>query len=222
MAQRAQLVIEISGTPASVQAALPQLVLAGPTSTLVINGETSGDPNWDEDQVRLALLAAIEVLAALPGPVIVSGGTDAGIFRLLGEVIEGTGFPGPVIGVAPRGKIYREHGTPLEPHHSHVLLVDGDAWGDEIPTMITLSRMLAARGPVVALIGGGGDHTRAEVAAHQQAGTPVILLRGTGRMTNQLATYAQPGGTHILDVHDHDRLRSALVTILNPTRAGSR
>jgi hypothetical protein len=44
-----------------------------------------------------------------------------------------------VIGVAPRGKI--ENGTALEPHHSYVLLVDGEAWGEEISTMITLSRI---------------------------------------------------------------------------------
>jgi hypothetical protein len=216
MAQPAPLLMDISGTHESVQAALTQLVPAGPATTLVVNGETSADPDWDEDQVRRALRAAIEVLMGRPGPVIVSGGTDAGIFRLLGGVIASTEFPGPVIGMAPRRKIYREHGTPLEPHHSHVLLVDGDAWGDEIPTMIMLSRMLAARGPIVAVIGGGGDHTRIEFAAHQQAGTPIILLRGTGRVTNELAAHAQPGRTHALDVNDNELLTAALLKLLSP------
>jgi hypothetical protein len=221
MVQQSPSLIEISGTPASVRAVLPRLVPAGSATTLVINGETSADPNWDDDQVRQALHAAIEVLATLPGPIIVSGGTNAGIFRLLGEVVARTEFFGPVIGVAPRGKIYRQHGTPLEPHHSHVLLVDGEAWGEELPAMITLSHTLAARGPIVTLIGGGGDHTRVEIAAHHQAGTPVILLRGTGRVTDEVAVHAQPGGSHVLDVHDHDRLRSVLMAILNPRQAAS-
>jgi hypothetical protein len=213
--------IEISGSPESVLAVLPRLVPASPTTTLVINGETSTVPDWDEDQVRQALRTAIEVLVGQPGPVVVSGGTDAGIFRLLGEAVASTAFPGPVIGIVPRGKIYRKHGTPLEPHHSHILLIDGEAWGEEIPAMITLTRLLAACGAIVAVIGGGGDHTRVEVAAHQQVGTPLIMLRGTGRVTNELATQAQPGRTQVLDVRDYERLRSALVAILNPTETAS-
>jgi hypothetical protein len=215
MAQQAPLLIEISGTRASVRAVLPQLVPAGPATTLVINGETSADPDWDEDQVRHALRAAIELLASRPGPVILSGGTDAGIFRLLGEVVSTMEFSGPVIGVAPRGKIYREHGTPIEPHHSVVLLVDVEAWGEETSTLITLSRLLAARGPIVAVIAGGGDHTRVEVAAHQQAGTPVILLRGTGRLADELVATAQPGRPRALDVHDHEQIKSQLAAIFN-------
>jgi SLOG in TRPM, prokaryote len=87
--------------------------------------------------------------------------------------------------------------------------------------MITLTRMLAARGPTVTVIGGGGDHTRVEVAAHHKAGTPVILQRGTRRVTDELATNAQSGRTHVLDVHDHDRLRSGLMAILNLCQVAS-
>ncbi len=81
---------------------------------------------------------------------IISGGTQAGLFSLLGDVVAELRFAGPVIGVVPAGKINRPNGTPLERHHSHVLLVDGATWGDETPTMLALCRELDRRGPVVA------------------------------------------------------------------------
>jgi hypothetical protein len=68
-------------------------------------------------------------LTTLPGEVIVSGGTQAGLFALLGDVVAETEFDGPVIGVAPAGRIDGGHHTPLEPHHMHVLVVDVPSWG---------------------------------------------------------------------------------------------
>jgi hypothetical protein len=70
------------------------------------------------------LRAAVDELNRLPGTIIVSGGTQAGLFALLGEVIAETGFDGPIIGVVPSGRVQSGRKTSLEPHHNHVLVVD--------------------------------------------------------------------------------------------------
>jgi hypothetical protein len=55
--------------------------------------------------------------------------------------------------------------------------------------------------------------------AHQQAGTPVILLRGTGRVRDELATAAHWSRIHALDVNDQELLRSVLFATPNPPYA---
>jgi hypothetical protein len=156
----------------------------------------------------------------LPGPVIISGGTQAGLFALLGEVIAETGFGGQVIAVAPAGRIDGGHHTPLERHHSHALLVDAPSWGDEIPALLRLVQLLSRRGPVVALIAGGGTHTVTEVRGHLGAGTPVIALRGTGRATDDLARAPRHSNKLIVaDVTDVDAVAAAVRNELRPRPA---
>lgn len=177
MTEPAPLRIVVSPDPKAVDAAIAQLALADRTTTLVVNGGTVDEPGWPTADVTAALRAAVVELADLPGPVIVSGGTQAGLFALLGEVIADTGFDGPVIAVAPAGRIDGGHHTPLEPHHSHALLVDAPSWGDETHVLLRLIRLLSRRGPVVALIAGGGKQTLTEVRGHLAAGIPSSLFR---------------------------------------------
>jgi SLOG in TRPM, prokaryote len=187
MTEPAPLRIDVAPYPDAVEAAIAQLPLADRIRTLVVNGGTASEPSWPTTDVKAALRAAVVELATLPGPVIISGGTQAGLFALLGQVVAETAFNGPVIGVAPAGRIDGGNQTPLEPHHTHALVVDAPTWGDEIPVLMALVQLLGRRGPVVALIAGGGKQTLAEVKGHLAAKTPVIALRGTGRATDDLA-----------------------------------
>ncbi len=106
-------------------AALAELDLPARTTTLVINGETSDESGFPSAKVRAALAVVISELSGRPGPVIISGGTDAGVFALLGEVVGDLDFAGSVIGVVPAGKIDKLGGTPLEPHHTDIVMVAG-------------------------------------------------------------------------------------------------
>jgi hypothetical protein len=203
--------IDVAPYPDAVQAAVAQLPLASRTRTLVVNGGTVDDPGWPTGAVRAALRAAVIELARLSGPVIVSGGTRAGLLALLGEVVAEIAFDGPVIGVAPAGQIDLGHHTPLEPHHSHVLVADVSCWGDEVPVLMMLLGLLRRRGPVVTLIAGGGKQTLTEVQSQIATEIPVIALRGTGRVTDDLA--ASPGGRDrliVVDVADPDAVVAAI------------
>jgi hypothetical protein len=84
--------------------------------------------------------------------------------------------------------------VPLEPHHTHFVLVDGDAWGDETPALLALAGALARLAPSVAVICGGGAVTRTEVAGHQRAGRPIVAVAGSGRVADELpASGVAPG-----------------------------
>ena len=101
-------------------------------------------------------------------------------------------FAGQVIGVVPAGKIDSPDGTALEPHHTDIVMVPGDEWGDETSTMLALCRELDQRGPVVVLIAGGGDQTMIEIEGHLADRRPVVVLPGSGRAADQVAARPAP------------------------------
>jgi hypothetical protein len=178
--------------PADVVRALD---VPAPRGVLVLNGGTAGFS--PELEARLGpLLEGVARVAREEGLTTITGATDAGVFALFGTGLDDRA-PGVRIGVAPaelvtwpgRGSA-TEDAAPLEPHHSHFVLVDGHEWGDELPTMMRLAAVLAAQAPSVALIAGGGDVTKRELAAHTQAGRDVIVLGGSGGLADDVAAAA--------------------------------
>ena len=166
---------------------------------MVVIGSTAALPPEVARRIRSLLDQAIAPLAAGGGLTVVTGATDAGIFAVLGEAMAGSGAA--LVGVAP---VYLvtwpdrvDEGddpfslTPLEPHHSHFVLVEGDTWGDETAALVALATALETRGPVVAVLFGGGSIARREVVAHVHAGVQVVVIGGSGRLANALAEAAE-------------------------------
>ena len=169
------------------------LDLPPPRATVVLNGTAAHlEPPLAG---RLADVLGAEGLAGTveaEGLTVVTGGTDAGIFGVLGRALDVPSAP--LIGVAPRRLVTWPAGPPepgrepLEPHHSHFVLVDdGDAWGYETPVLLALARALGARAPSVAVICGGGPVTRQETEGHLRDRRPVVVLAGSGRFADDLA-----------------------------------
>ena len=90
-------------------------------------------------------------------------------------------------------------------------MVPGDEWGDETPTMLALCRELDRRGPVVALIAGGGEQTMIEIEGHLADGRSVVVLAGTGRAADQLAAGPPGEGQTVTAVDDHQAVRDARI-----------
>jgi hypothetical protein len=118
MTEHSPVRIDVAADTQGVDRAVARLPLADRTTTLVVNGGTVNEPGWPTDDVAAALRAAVVELSMLPGPVIISGGTQAGLFAVLGQVIDETGFDGPVIAVAPPWADRRRpsHGARAPPH----------------------------------------------------------------------------------------------------------
>ncbi len=161
---------------------LAALRLPAPRATVILNGGTAEvDRRWAPALEALAGAAMRERLTVL------TGGTDAGIFSLFGAAL--TQPSAPLIGVAPCDR----DGVPLEPHHTHVVLVQGDAWGDETPALLALAEALGRLAPTVAVICGGGPVTRREVAGHVRAGRPVIAVAGSGGVADEMESAVDAG-----------------------------
>jgi hypothetical protein len=156
---------------------------------------------------------AVARAAAEAGAVVVDGGTQAGVMALMGEGVASRGFQSSLLGVAPAGLVAYPGGpatgAPLEPNHSHFVLVDGSQWGSETRTMYQLVAALAAQGgaeplvkeparnsvPTVVLLVGGGAIARNEVVEAVRQQRLVVVVEGSGGVADELATAWQARDT---------------------------
>jgi SLOG in TRPM, prokaryote len=207
------------------------LGLSRPRGLIVLNGGTADfSPDVDAALRRtlgdgLARIAIEEVLT------VVTGGTDAGIFALFGEALDDD-RTAPCVGVVPAGLVTwpgretssgrgpsDEQPVPLESHHSHFLLVEGDEWGVETDAMLALTEALSGGCPSLAVLAGGGAGARREVLAHLRAGREVIVLDGTGRLAERLAEATAGRGEPAEETAE--MVASGLITIIGPAEPPS-
>jgi SLOG in TRPM, prokaryote/SMODS and SLOG-associating 2TM effector domain 1/Protein of unknown function (DUF4231) len=131
--------------------------------------------------------------ATATAAVIIDGGTQSGVMALIGEGVAGRGYQSPLVGVAPAALVAWPDGpttgVPLEPHHSHFVLVEGNAWGNETATMYELTRVLTATAPGVAIIAGGGAVTRDEALRAVRHNLPLIIIEGSGGVADEIADW---------------------------------
>jgi hypothetical protein len=123
--------------------------------------------------------------------VVVDGGTDAGVMRVMGMATHETGLEVPLIGVAAAGTVLvpgrpaAADAADLEPHHTAFLLVPGDAWGDESPWLGAVASAIG--GPSATLLVNGGDIAYEDAQHSVDAGRHVVVAAGTGRTADALA-----------------------------------
>ena len=193
---RAQMVQARARTPvASMTAALG---IAGPRPVLLVIGGAAGLPKNAEASLRALVDAGVVPAVETVGPVIVDGGTDAGIMAIVGGAIAAAHVQVTVLGVAPGGRVTWQGdtrpgisgATDLEPHHSHFILADSDSWGGETPLLFEVVEAIADPARTVALIAGGGPGTVREVVSAVRRGIPVIALAGSGGVAEDLAAAA--------------------------------
>jgi hypothetical protein len=209
----------------SGEEAVSALGLSAPRGLIVLNGGTADLSPELQTNLRRTLASGLAPAAIEEGLTVVTGGTDAGIFALFGEALAGE-RTAPCVGVVPAGRVTwagrewpggrpptGEKPVPLEPHHSHFLLVEGDEWGVETDAMLALSAALSAQAPSLAVLAGGGTGARREVVAHLRAKREVIVLGGTGRFAERLA--AAIAGAGETSPETKEMVASGLLTILD-------
>jgi len=161
--------------------------------TLVIIGGASKLTSRDADKLRplaLELWRVVEDLAAT----VVDGGTDTGLMRLIGQARLETQSKRPLVGVAVGGLVTWPGGPasagrfPLEPNHSHFVLVPGSEWGDEGPWLAGVSSILARDLKSLTVLINGGDLSWQDATYSVDAGRPVLVIAGTGRAADDLSS----------------------------------
>jgi hypothetical protein len=172
----------------SSQQIIESLELPKPRALVVLNGGTVELKGLLQMRLRQLLQDGLACIAQEEGITLVTGGTNAGIFALLGEGLAKWGRSAPCIGVAVadlvRWPIDPAGGESLEPHHSHFVLIPGENWGDETMTMYDLVASLSHICPSLAIFAGGGEITKREMEVNVEQEREMILLAGSGRTTD--------------------------------------
>jgi SLOG in TRPM, prokaryote len=218
--------------PGDVPTALKALDIAVRRPVLVLVGGAGG---MSPEQMTALTGAISQVIPALGDwrAAVVDGGTDAGVMRVIGQARATAGASFPLVGVAAEGTVIlpgrrpAPHAAPLDSHHTQVILVPGNAWGDESPWLSLVAAAIAAGQPSLTLVVNGGEITYDDIEHSLQEGRPVIVLAGTGRTADSIAAAASgqdedpravraaaSPGTRIVPLGDPAALRSAIGSVL--------
>jgi hypothetical protein len=193
---------------------LRQLEISAPRALVILNGGTAELAPTLQVKLAGALADGLARTVATEGLTVVTGGTDAGIFHLFGAGLARWGRRAPCLGVAVAGLVsYPGHPggeAPLEPHHSHFVLVRGTSWGAETKTLYALAAALSQDCPAVAVFAGGGEIATHEMQMNVVQGRPMILLAGSGRATD--AVLAARAGREAKDGRIAEIARSGVIT----------
>jgi hypothetical protein len=132
--------------------------------------------------------------ARTTGATIVDGGTAAGVMSIVGEAVaERVGDRAVLLGVVPADLVSMPDApaaerVPLEPNHSHFVLVSGSEWGAETEPLLRLADTLAAGSPVVAVLVGGGDISKIEALGAVRRRWSLLVAERTGGVADLIAT----------------------------------
>jgi SLOG in TRPM, prokaryote len=185
---------------ASAKTILDALEIASPRAVILLFGGTAGLE--DSRKAHLATLFAdgVTLVAAESGALIIDPGTQSGVMAMIGEALATRPGTCQLLGVAPEGKIARPEisgasavsdGAPLEPNHSHFVLVESNEWGGETTTMLELARAFNA--PIVAILVNGGAIATDEALQSVRNGWPLLVIEGSGRFADELSAAIRDG-----------------------------
>ncbi len=193
---RAQAVF--ASDDATAETLLGALGVTKPKALITIVGGAQGvDQLSEAERSHLLQLfsrgvarAAIELGAA-----ILDGGTHAGVMAMIGQGVADRGRKTQLIGVAPRGKVTFPggpadgsipDGAPLDPNHSHFVLVNANEWGGEITTMFAVGKELSREIADLAILVNGGETAKAEILKAVRQRWAILILEGSGRLADEI------------------------------------
>lgn len=181
---------------AELPEALEQLGLSNSRPVLVIVGGASQISEADFLRIQSLFVEVLAPIAQSLGAYVVDGGTDAGVMRLMGDARSQIDGHFPLIGVAPTAKVIlpnqtivlADDATPLEPHHTHFVLIPGSKWGDESPWIVKVATLLANGLPSITVLINGGEISFIDALNSVIAGRLVIVIAGSGRTADKIAS----------------------------------
>jgi len=190
---RALAVIPPIGSPATFL--VRALGIPQPRSLIMIVG---GAARMDErDHANLARLFSDSIahIAATRHALVIDGGTQSGVMELMGQGIAQQPQRPPLLGISPIENIIypgktlpkaTAELTPLDPNHSHFVLVDANEWGGETETMYEMAEVYSQSCPSVAILVNGGAIAKNEVLYNVRQNRPIIVIEGSGRLADEI------------------------------------
>lgn len=181
----------------SVSAALSSLRIPYGRPLVLLNGSTSVGLTAMYEQATPLLQEGLARWLVARSAIAITGGTDAGIFAVLGRGLQRYGRPAACIGVTVEALVRHAGCNPeapaLEPNHTRVLLTAGQHWGDETATMYALALAYARLQCSITMVVGGGPNTIREVEVSVAQGRPLLVVAHSGGVADALLR-ARAGG----------------------------
>jgi len=179
--------------------------------------------------VTIQAIDVIAKTAELLDAALICGGTDVGVMAAIGKSRGRNGYQFPLIGIAPEGSVTWPEGprngsfllsgnerAQLEPHHTHFILVPGNEFGDETKWIVRAASMIATRkNKSVMVLANGGKVSQMDVEEGLNADRPLIVLAGTGRLADEIASHPIRNNLiKIVPAHNRRLLTETLKAIL--------
>lgn len=181
-------------TSDDLAAVVHQLGFVKQRPALVIIGGAGKLSEADFHQLQTLFIEVLVPLAQKWQAVVIDGGTDVGVMRLMGQARSASCASFPLVGVTPASLVTlpteiatTPEAALLEPHHTHFILVPGLEWGDESFWMSSIASAIAASASVTVLIN-GGEITWKDALQSVKADRSIIVIAGTGRTADLIAT----------------------------------
>jgi hypothetical protein len=169
-----------------IQQSLTELEIPHPNSVIVLVGGAGGIGFWDKFPMRKAI-KIIARLAEETDSVLVDGGTQAGIMTEIGKQRKQNKFSFPLIGVVFDSLLMKEDPKSiLDPNHTHFFFIPGEDWGDESAWLSKIATAIAGNRKSITVLVNGGDISRTDVQYSLLENRPAFVMRGTGRMANEI------------------------------------
>ncbi|RRR70335.1 MAG: hypothetical protein EI684_13510 [Candidatus Viridilinea halotolerans] len=172
---------------ASLRRMLHNLHIPQGRPLVLLNGSTHSSLGSLYAQVTPLLQDGLASWLVRRGAVAITGGTDAGIFAVLGQGFARYGQPAACLGVTVAQLVQPQpDGVALEPNHTHMLLSAGNHWGAETPLMYALAAAYDPCARAVTLVVGGGLNTLHELEFCAALGRRMLIIAGSGGIADAL------------------------------------
>lgn len=167
-----------------------------PGSLIMIAGGAAKMDERDHSNMMRLVTDGIAHFAATHHALVIDGGTQSGVMELMGQGVAKQQHRPALLGISPAGRVTYPGKTthkvgdemvPLDPNHSHFVLVGTNEWGGETETMYELAKVYSEGCPSVAILINGGTIAKNEVLCNVRQRRPVIVIEGSGRFADEIA-----------------------------------
>jgi hypothetical protein len=149
--------------------------------------------------------------------IVIDGGTNYGPMGMLNDSLASLGFTGTYIGLLPAFSVQHPNEAATEMlggHHSHIVLVEGKDYGDECRPMFALIHALSQTGAAAGVVVNGGERAREEVVTAIGLGLPLVVVKGSGRLADELA-HPKKGGVLLSKQRSIELHEAGFITVVD-------
>ena len=169
-----------------IQDAILELGIEYPKPVIVLVGGAGGI-KWLEKFPMRKAVGIVARLAEETQSIVIDGGTQAGIMTEIGRQRRRNNFSFPLIGVVFDSLLMQEDTSSiLDPNHTHFFLIPGEDWGDESSWISKIATAIADDRRSITVLINGGNISRHDVEYSLLENRPVFVMRGTGRMADEI------------------------------------